>query len=703
MIQERTEIKIEAASDSPSAKFSLHEKNLVHVFKILRDNLYSDKMLAVIREYSTNAYDANVENGKADVPIEVTLPNYMEPTFKVRDFGKGLSMDDVFNVFSSYGESTKRESNELIGTLGMGSKSGFAYQKSFTVTSWHDGMKKIYQAYIDESEIGTIMLFHEEPSNEPTGVCVTVDVNNKDITQFVKTAQKFYRWFTPLPVFYGSKAVNDYIDQRYSKLEKKGDYYEIHRDQYGYDSMSKLTIRMGNVAYPVQSIDKIKNWWLDDYATYMVLDVPLGSVTFTTSRESLELNERTIATIEELVEKARIDVAKQYQAELDALPTMWEALCSVNELSNMARSCVIKNNSFTWNGIAMDESFMRNIPKKWLDGDKWRQYDRNGWRKEHKNILFIINDGGYPNSQKRDRMNAIHRKYKSQYGAILFLDMNYDMSNDWIAKNSEMGFSHVLMSSVMACDMPTRRKGAGHKAKQQIFKWNGSVSFPYSNCWTPCEEPDGVKYYVKINAFQPVDWKLKYLKAFVDHVKSVNDLKIDGLSIDNFEVYGVREDTKIDSSWVKLESVWDDVLVAIDTPEIIHAAAKCKLDYYLTNKWRGYSRLLTEGIDCPSLKAIFKKADELYETEDKYRNLYSTVNQYSQFDAWRKKVWDEVKIISDEFTEMSKETEKKWNFGVANNTMWSLAKISPDLFIETTNALAFYREQKEKNVCVGSL
>ena len=84
MIQNQEQFSIQSESLS-SAKFSLKQENLAHVFGILRSNLYSNKTLAVIREYSTNAYDAHVANGKADVPIEVTLPTVIEPTFQVRE------------------------------------------------------------------------------------------------------------------------------------------------------------------------------------------------------------------------------------------------------------------------------------------------------------------------------------------------------------------------------------------------------------------------------------------------------------------------------------------------------------------------------------------------------------------------------------------------------------------------------------------
>ncbi len=63
-------------------------------FSILSDGLYSNKIKAVIRELSTNAYDAHVDAGKRDVPFSVTMPDRFNPYFAIRDFGTGLSHED---------------------------------------------------------------------------------------------------------------------------------------------------------------------------------------------------------------------------------------------------------------------------------------------------------------------------------------------------------------------------------------------------------------------------------------------------------------------------------------------------------------------------------------------------------------------------------------------------------------------------------
>ena len=57
-----------------SVSFGIKQSGIHHVLGILRDQLYSDKILANIREYATNAVDAHVVAGCADRPIEVTFP-----------------------------------------------------------------------------------------------------------------------------------------------------------------------------------------------------------------------------------------------------------------------------------------------------------------------------------------------------------------------------------------------------------------------------------------------------------------------------------------------------------------------------------------------------------------------------------------------------------------------------------------------------
>jgi len=180
------------------AQFAFSAEDSAHLMMLLRDTLYTDKILAVLREYGANAWDAHRDAGIPDRPIQVNLPTLEDPTLRIRDFGKGLSKEECFALFPVYGRSTKRNSNNTVGALGIGSKSAYAYTDTYTVTSYHGGMKRVYIAALGESGKGDFMLFHEEPSDE-TGIDIQVTVQEADFQEFQTKAADLFAYFTPTP------------------------------------------------------------------------------------------------------------------------------------------------------------------------------------------------------------------------------------------------------------------------------------------------------------------------------------------------------------------------------------------------------------------------------------------------------------------------------------------------------------------------
>lgn len=107
-------------------------------FEILANNLYKDKTLAVIRELCCNAYDAQVEAGNETTPFEVHLPTRFETYFSVRDFGNGLSSDQIEEIFTVFFASTKTGSSAFTGSFGLGAKTPFAIVNEFYVNSYQN-------------------------------------------------------------------------------------------------------------------------------------------------------------------------------------------------------------------------------------------------------------------------------------------------------------------------------------------------------------------------------------------------------------------------------------------------------------------------------------------------------------------------------------------------------------------------------------
>jgi len=120
MITTKTDEQAERLKSKPisSKAFDVDDAMKGHLFRMLRKGIYSDPILACVREYICNAIDSNIEAGKTAAEVDVFLPNNFDECFVVRDRGVGLSHEDVLNVFCFYGSSTKRNTNKAIGCLG---------------------------------------------------------------------------------------------------------------------------------------------------------------------------------------------------------------------------------------------------------------------------------------------------------------------------------------------------------------------------------------------------------------------------------------------------------------------------------------------------------------------------------------------------------------------------------------------------------
>lgn len=292
------------------ASFAISSTHQTEIMVILRDSLYSNKILAVIREYCANAWDAHVCAGKGDTPIKVTLPTMLEPVFTVRDYGYGLSEEDVLQVYTQYGASSKRNSNEVVGALGIGSKSAFCYTDQFTVTSWHNGLKSVYIATLDSSNIGVMQKFAELPCGEDeSGVQIQVAVSTQNILEFRRYAAKALAFFTPPP------DMNVELDE----------ISIVAANEYGFLTKERYSLAvMGCVSYELDLSNVID--LLPSDVTYQHfcggLRFQIGEVEVSASRETLKYSDVTKRAIAVKYLKFTEAVTAQIELQLndDSLP-----------------------------------------------------------------------------------------------------------------------------------------------------------------------------------------------------------------------------------------------------------------------------------------------------------------------------------------------------------------------------------------------
>lgn len=205
MIINNNAVKIDSNIEPAKAlNFGISDVRLV--VDIL-SKLYAYPIRTLVQEYICNGRDAMREAGTwGKRAIEIAVPNTLDPVFKVRDFGVGITPDRMENIFVNYGSSTKRNTNAQTGGFGIGAKSAFSYTDSFTITSFVAGTKYIYIAHLADD--GGVNLISKEPTTERNGVEISIGVKPKDIAEFRNAIQRCVRFWQEPVKFIGNKDIH---------------------------------------------------------------------------------------------------------------------------------------------------------------------------------------------------------------------------------------------------------------------------------------------------------------------------------------------------------------------------------------------------------------------------------------------------------------------------------------------------------------
>ena len=331
-------------------------KATAKAFGILSSGLYSNKIRAIIRELCCNAWDAHVAAGNTETPFELKLPTSLDPTFYVKDFGIGLTHEEVLNLYTTYFDSTKSDSNEFIGALGLGSKSPFSYVSTFSVESRYSGMKRLYSSFIGETGVPSIALLGTEKTDEPNGMTISLGTKSGDADKFRMEAMYTLMYFNPLPKVYGGGS--DF--KPYSlKHTVEGTNWKVRETEY-YSRMSGAYVVQGFVAYPVDR-DNLAQNGLSQLANAILqlpidFTVTIGAVEMAASREALSYTKSTIQNLIKVVEVAAVEMRASIQKEFDNCKTLWEARLMNASFGNREHkmasiySELSRSKSFTYKG-----------------------------------------------------------------------------------------------------------------------------------------------------------------------------------------------------------------------------------------------------------------------------------------------------------------------------------------------------------------
>jgi len=392
--------------------FSIQDTGMI--FDILRNKMYSNPIGAICREISCNARDAHREVGKFDVPVEISLPNSLEPFYKIKDYGPGISPDRMANIFIKYTASTKRNDNLQTGGFGLGAKTPFSYSDSFVVVTRYNGIKYNYNAFIDPTKVGKMSLASQEPTDEPNGTEIIIPVKPSDFKAFeIGTLQACKHW-TTLP-----KITGGIIDFSFGKTIGEGKDWKIvakkNDDRYGY-SAKEIKLIIDGVEYPLD-LNQLKSYSNNAILSYIYGDLFLyfgvGELSLAASRESVYLDKPTQQKISDSLARVLSELKNDALAKLDAVPTLWEAYVYAKEelLGTFANLSFL--GPLTWKGKSINTNgYLSICPNYQLDQNKVLRYKKGVWSRKNgnqpdkidrsggreivfsKNTLLFINDLG---------------------------------------------------------------------------------------------------------------------------------------------------------------------------------------------------------------------------------------------------------------------------------------------------------------------
>lgn len=343
---------VEKSSDFEENNFTIEAS--AKAFMILSDGLYSNKILAVVRELSTNAYDSHVDAGCVDKPFEVHLPTRLEPFFHVRDFGTSMTHDQCMTLYTTYFRSTRNNSNDAVGCLGLGSKAPFAYADSFTVEAFLNGEKRIYSAHRNSNGSPSFALLETVSTDEPNGIKVSMPVKLDDISSFYKEATHVFQYFKVRP---NTNCSLTYKDEK-PVLSSNDGTWEFCRD-------SKNYVIMGQIAYDLDISNLINDYSSPVYkflyeTSGLHIFVNIGDVDITPSRESLSYNNQTKANLIRIISNVMKDVKDSVENSIKNEKTLFKARKKYVEIENQCGSVksVMQNldAAVTWNGQALFDS-----------------------------------------------------------------------------------------------------------------------------------------------------------------------------------------------------------------------------------------------------------------------------------------------------------------------------------------------------------
>ena len=180
--------------------------NQISAFFLLSSTLYKEPYRAIVRELVSNAIDASkaakISEAEAKAtPVILNVPKTIDSDdFYVQDFGIGMTLEQVINVYGNYFASNKQNDSNSIGGFGLGGKTPFIYVKDnpngfkLETTSPEDNVRRTFVFKMQTNQYGGLQPVYsyldglDQPNSKIKGTKISFKLNDaQDIPVFAES------------------------------------------------------------------------------------------------------------------------------------------------------------------------------------------------------------------------------------------------------------------------------------------------------------------------------------------------------------------------------------------------------------------------------------------------------------------------------------------------------------------------------------
>ena len=257
--------------------------NQISAFFLLSSTLYKDPYRAIIRELVSNAIDASkaIKTSEAEAkPVILNVPKTIESDdFYVQDFGIGMTLEHVINIYGNYFSSSKQNDSNSIGGFGLGGKTPFIYVKDkadgfkLETTSPEDGVRRTFVFKMQTNQYGGLQPVYsylenlDEMDSPIKGTKISFKLDNMaDIVHFSESIQDII--FSSYPIEYkgvfersnsnATETLNSIFKKILQRFNIKTKYEQIV-EKLKNNELIKLDNDFSYINLPIHQINTNKN------------------------------------------------------------------------------------------------------------------------------------------------------------------------------------------------------------------------------------------------------------------------------------------------------------------------------------------------------------------------------------------------------------------------------------------------------------